>query len=96
MALRVVAVLLWSAVAFLTASTAFALTTPEMIDRFEQAPILFVTTAIVALALPLTGFSLLGVALWRRSRWPAIFGITAFLPLVLMILRLIIRGASPP
>jgi hypothetical protein len=91
--LRFLAVLLWVAVGILAASTALALTTPEMNDRFERAPALFVTIVIVGLGLPLIGISLLGLSLWRRSRWPAIAGVAAFLPLVLMLLAIVVRNA---
>jgi hypothetical protein len=91
--LRLFAALLWSVVGILAASTALALITPEMNDRFERAPTLFIVVTVVGLGLPLIGITLVGLALWRRSRWPAIAGVVAFLPLVLMLLAIVVRNA---
>jgi len=59
---------------------------PEIVARRDDNLLLFVAIFGTMFGLPAIGLVLLGAASWRRSKWLALAGLIAFLPIILLTL----------
>src|SRR5262245_59284896 len=83
--LRIVAVCFWLVSLFLVIGIASNWNRPEIRARTEENPRLAAMIWLMGWVAPIIGFTVLGVASWRRSWAVACVGASAFLPLVAFV-----------